>query len=78
MLTNLEFEQKLAAVRQAANVIEIHLGNFYRNPGRTISEQIAGAIRSHREAIAVLWQPPPKSMSAASSKKIKVDDGASV
>jgi hypothetical protein len=70
MLTNLEFEQKLAAVRQAANVIEIHLGNFYRNPsGRTISEQIANAIRAHRDAIAVLWQPPPKSMSATTSKK---------
>jgi hypothetical protein len=71
-MTPLEFEQQMAAVRQAANLIEIHLGVWHRNPAsRSISDQIAQAIEQHRRMIAEIWTPPPKPMSAVPKKTSK-------
>jgi hypothetical protein len=70
-MTRLEFEQALQAVRQANEVLLIHVGVAFRNPtSANIDKQIAGAIESHRAALSVIWTPPAKhSMSAAAKRQ---------
>ena len=58
MMTPLQVEQSLAAVRQANELILRQLKNLAFNPSNSNAAMMLNdAIKSHGKAISELWQP---------------------
>ena len=58
MMTPLQVEQSLAAVKQANELILRQLKNLAHNPSNANAAMMLGdALKSHKKAISELWQP---------------------
>jgi LPS sulfotransferase NodH len=75
--TSLELQQLLAAIEQAnSEIITAIRGRFnsqYATTNRHTDDRVKSAIRAHRAAVAMVWQPSPDGISAARPQRDQIE-----